>query len=190
MTLLGPSTKDYINFGGFLMLKKFKRIVVTILILTFVNIGLSRCYGSYVMTKKVHRWNGTLGNEWVKSGVNILVAVFVYWFTGLVDFLILNTLEFWTGSNPLAMGPGESETQIAEFEGQKVKITATQNRFDITYLNGEKKGEVVALVYNPETSSWYTVKGDKTTKVAEMLPGNQKQMVIFHPDGQKLVVNL
>ena len=65
---------------------------------------LSGCHGSYGLTKKLLRWNGTLGNKWLNSCVHFLLWVVpVYEVSiGLVDFLVLNTVEFWTGSNPLA----------------------------------------------------------------------------------------
>jgi len=67
---------------------------------------LSGCHGSYGLTKKLLRWNGSLGNKWLNSCVHFLMWVIpVYPISiGLVDWLILNTVEFWTGSNPLAAG--------------------------------------------------------------------------------------
>jgi len=55
------------------------------------------------MTKKLHGWNGRVSeNPWVVEivflGLNILPA---YWFTTMADAFVLNSIEFWTGDNPL-----------------------------------------------------------------------------------------
>ncbi|MCQ2054635.1 MAG: DUF3332 domain-containing protein [Fibrobacter sp.] len=67
-------------------------------------ITLTGCYGSYACFHKLHKWNGTLGNKWLNSIVHFVMNVIpVYGICyGLVDMLVLNTVEFWTGSNPLA----------------------------------------------------------------------------------------
>ena len=69
-------------------------------------IVLSGCYGKNACFNKLHDWNGTLGNKWINSIVHFFLNVFpVYMIClGLVDGLVLNTIEFWTGSNPLAGG--------------------------------------------------------------------------------------
>jgi hypothetical protein len=84
------------------MQKKLK--FIALFTASIISFGIfSGCYGGYVAFKKVHQWNGTLGSKWVKSIVHILLWVVpVYPVCLAVDFFILNTLEFWTGSNPLA----------------------------------------------------------------------------------------
>jgi len=61
------------------------------------------CFGSYGAFHTVHDWNATVsGNKWVNSGVHLLLWVVpVYPLTIIGDFLIFNTIEHLTGSNPL-----------------------------------------------------------------------------------------
>ena len=68
-------------------------------------IVLSGCYGKYACFNKLLAWNGTLGNKWLNSIVHFAMNVIpVYGIAIFVDWLVLNTVEFWTGSNPLAAG--------------------------------------------------------------------------------------
>ena len=102
---------------------------------------LSGCHGSYGLTKKLLRWNGTLGNKWLNSCVHFLLWVVpVYEVSiGLVDFLVLNTVEFWTGSNPLAA--------------------------DDSYYQKDEQGNSVAAVKNEDGSlavQYTTSKGETT----------------------------
>ena len=101
---------------------------------------LSGCYGSYGLTKKLYRWNGTLGNKWLNSCVHFLLWVFPVYEVciGLIDGLVLNTVEFWTGSNPLASGDSYYEK-----DAQGNSIAAVKNEdgtmsVEVTTAKGEK----------------------------------------------------
>ncbi len=85
---------------------------------------LTACYGSYSLTNKLYKWNGTLGNKWLNSCVHFILWVIpVYEICiGLVDGLVLNTVEFWTGSNPIA-----SNDTYFEKDAQGNQISAIKN---------------------------------------------------------------
>ncbi len=61
------------------------------------------CYGSYGAFKKVNAWNGhATGNKVANSAIHLgLWIIPVYPLVLLGDFLIFNTVEFATGSNPI-----------------------------------------------------------------------------------------
>ncbi len=85
---------------------------------------LTACYGSYSLTNKLYKWNGTLGNKWLNSCVHFILWVIpVYEICiGLVDGLVLNTVEFWTGSNPIA-----SNDTYFEKDAQGNQVSAIKN---------------------------------------------------------------
>lgn len=61
------------------------------------------CIGSFALTDKVFQWNRGLGSIIVQEIVFLaFVIIPVYEFTVLADAIVLNLLEFITGSNPLA----------------------------------------------------------------------------------------
>ena len=86
--------------------------------------SLTACYGSYSLSQKLYKWNGTLGNKWLNSCVHFILWVIpVYEICiGLVDGLVLNTVEFWTGSNPLA-----SNDTYFEKDAQGDQVSAIKN---------------------------------------------------------------
>lgn len=64
---------------------------------------LSGCYGKFALTKKLYDFNGSVHpNGIVQSvimvGLNIIP---VYGIAIMADALILNSVEFWTGKNPM-----------------------------------------------------------------------------------------
>jgi hypothetical protein len=59
------------------------------------------CYGSFELVKKVHKFNGTLGNKFVNElGFLVMNIVPVYGVAAFIDAIVLNSIEFWTGRNP------------------------------------------------------------------------------------------
>ncbi|MBR4785396.1 MULTISPECIES: DUF3332 family protein [Fibrobacter] len=102
-------------------------------------ITLTGCYGSNALFGKLHKWNGTLGNKWLNSIVHFGMHVIpVYGFAYFIDYLVLNTVEFWTGSNPLASGDSYYEQ-----DAQGNSIAAVKNEdgslsVELTSAKGEK----------------------------------------------------
>lgn len=80
-----------------------KRLLIALSI-TGMLATTAGCYGSFALSKKVHTWNGTVsGDKFVHTLVFwALIIVPVYEVSMLADGLVFNTIEFWTGSNPLA----------------------------------------------------------------------------------------
>lgn len=103
-------------------------------------IVLSGCYGSNACFEKLHKWNGTLGNKWLNSIVHFVLNIFgVYWIClGLVDGLVLNTVEFWTGSNPLASGDSYYEQDAQGNSIAAVKNADGSMSVELTTAKGEK----------------------------------------------------
>ena len=74
--------------------------LVACLALASVTTG---CFGKFALTRKLYGWNDSFDNKFVKTIVfwafNIIP---VYGVLGTADFLVLNLIEFWSGSNPVA----------------------------------------------------------------------------------------
>lgn len=60
------------------------------------------CYGPFNLTRRVYQWNGEVGDKWEKEIVFLLLTwVPVYSLTVLADAIVFNSMEFWTGNNPV-----------------------------------------------------------------------------------------
>jgi len=108
------------------MNKLFKQIVVAVMISTMALMSVG-CYGSFNLTKKVYNWNGSLGNKWVVEVVFLACYVVpVYGIAGFIDTVILNSIEFWTGSNPVA-------SKVSSDDGTTVSFNQEKNEMTISY---------------------------------------------------------
>jgi len=163
-----------------------KLIICATLSLTLLS---TSCLGSFSAFNGLKDWNNDLTdsrfvNNLVFWGLNI-IPVYGLFFFG--DTIIFNVIEFWSGSNPIAMNDGEFETQIVSHEGTKLEMTASKNRFEILILDGERKGERVDLVYKPSEKSWNAIKQN-----GEMikLSSFEEGLVVYHlPNGDNFKFN-
>ena len=65
----------------------------------------SSCIGNFALTKKLLGWNNQIGNKFINELVFFAFWIIpVYEVTALADVLVLNSIEFWSGSNPIAQG--------------------------------------------------------------------------------------
>ena len=138
-----------------------KKGIVTLLCAGMIV--LSGCYGKNACFNKLHDWNGTLGDKWINS----IVHFTLFWLPVygiclfLVDGLVLNTIEFWTGSNPLASGDsyfekdaqgntiaavknedGSMSVELTTAKGEKANLTLQRDENVVRALDNE--GNVVA----------------------------------------------
>ena len=173
------------------MKNKMLKVLSVVLILCISTSCLTGCYGKFELTKKLHRWNGQVGDKWVNSVVTwVLFIVPAYEVAGFVDLFVLNVMEFWTGEKPLAMEPGEKEVQLVEIDGKVYEITATMNRFDIVQRNADADGRKASLVYEAETQSWY-IEGETSGRQQIARVDEQANVLtLIHPDGQTTEVSM
>jgi hypothetical protein len=99
--------------------------------------------GSFSAFNNLKDWNQSVSdsrfvNNLIFWGLNIIPVYGLYFFG---DAIIFNVIEFWSGSNPIAMQDGDSEIQIVERDGNTFEMIATKNRMEITVLEGPKKGK-------------------------------------------------
>lgn len=163
-----------------------KLIICATLSLTLLS---TSCLGSFSAFNELKDWNQDLTdskfvNNLVFWGLNI-IPVYGLFFFG--DTVIFNVIEFWSGSNPIAMNDDEFETQIVVHEGTKMEMKASKNRFEILILDGERKGERVDLVYKPSEKSWNTIKQNgEMIKLSSFEDG----LVVYHmPNGKTFKLN-
>lgn len=96
-------------------------------------LAVTGCYGPFRLTKKLHAWNGTVGEKWVNElvflGLNVLP---VYGFAALGDAIVFNSIEFWGGNNPVAKRTIE--------KGDKQVVLSSLNSGEHLRVDGFERG--------------------------------------------------
>ena len=59
------------------------------------------CFGKFQLTRKLYDINQSIDEKYVRSAATWLFVI-PYAVTGLLDAVIFNVIEFWTGENPVA----------------------------------------------------------------------------------------
>jgi hypothetical protein len=172
-------------------MKKFGIYSMAILMLGISTLS-SGCMGSWVITKKLYSWNEEVSeNKFINQFVFwAFLIIPVYSISLVIDYLVLNLIEFWTGSNPVAMAPGEKETGIVKGkDGNEYEITVTQNRYDIVTLTGANKGEKTAIVFIASNKTWSVEKDGVTNPIATIHEDINK-VEIFGKDGSVSLIDM
>ena len=118
-----------------------KKVLMSLLAACVFTVSTTGCWGSFALTKKAYDFNNKLGNKWI-SWIVFFILGWIGGITLFVDSLIFNTIEFWTGSNPLALGDTYRETDA---DGNSV--TAVKMEDGSLYMRLDAKtGESQELV--------------------------------------------
>lgn len=148
-------------------MKRIKRLIAMLVLVSILAVTMTSCYGNFALTRKVYQINGQISSEkWVRTIVFwALTWIPVYSFSTFIDAAILNAIEFWTGTNPLAMNSTDQETQFYAENGQDIKVVTSQNRYDIYDLNNEDNS--FSFVFSPENQAWMLEKDGKLMTIAD-----------------------
>jgi len=124
-----------------------KKVLMSLLaacVLTVSTISTTGCIGSFTAFNKLREWNQKLtGVKFINWIVFLVLSIIpVYYIALFVDTLILNSIEFWIGSNPLAAGDTYHET-----DANGNSVTAVKMEDGSLYMRlNTKTGESQELV--------------------------------------------
>lgn len=124
------------------------------------SIMFSSCIGSFGLFNKVRTWNeGVTDSKFVNELLFLAMWIVpVYEISMLADGLVLNTIEFWSGSNPVAKA-GDVKT----VKGEKGEYLVKTNADGYTITN--EAGEELNLKFDEEAQSWNVINGDEAIEL-------------------------
>lgn len=120
-------------------------------------LSMSSCIGSFTLTNRLLGWNNHVGNKFLNELVFFALWVLpVYEICAAADVIILNSIEFWSGTNPMAKGE-----KIIDGKDGKYLVKCDGKGYDIISCND---GSSIRLDFDAETQSWnYDIAGQKGT---------------------------
>ncbi|PIB30881.1 hypothetical protein BFP77_03650 [Maribacter sp. 4U21] len=149
----------------------------------------SSCLGSFSAFNNLKEWNqGVSDSKFVNNlvfwGLNI-IPVYGLFFLG--DTIIFNVIEFWDGTNPIAMEEGEEELQMVEKDGNTFEMVATKNRIQVTVVKGPKEGKKIDLVYKPDEKSWNAIRPNG--EIIKLSSFEEGFYIVYMPNGKEVKIN-
>lgn len=133
-----------------------KRLVrVGFVLAICASLTMPSCIGSFALTKKMLAWNHTVSSKFVNELVFFAFWILpVYEVSSLADLLVINSIEFWSGTNPVEEAPKTITTENGTYN-----IVPDNQGYTIT---NETTGDVVRLDYDRDDRTWSVVAdGDK-----------------------------
>lgn len=119
------------------------------------SMTMTSCIGSFTLTNKLLTWNSHISNKFVNELVFIAFWIVpVYEVSALADVLVLNSIEFWSGSNPVAKG-----TKVIEGNDGRYLVNCDGKGYTI---KSETDGSVVRLDFHADDNSWSVKLPDGT----------------------------
>lgn len=123
----------------------------------------SSCVGSFSLFNKFAKWNTHATSEKFLNEIIFIVLSPVYAVCGMADALVFNTIEFWSGSNPIAAVG--STRHVVGSNGDEYLVRVNKDGYTVT---NKTRGEEMDLVYNDETRVWSSVKDGVTTEIVKI----------------------
>jgi len=154
--------------------------------LTLALVGaclMSSCIGSFGLFNKVLDWNKQATNSKFLNELIFLVISPAYAVCGVADFLVLNTIEFWSGNNPVASNVGKTKDVMGS-DGRMYAVTYLKDGYEIR----DDKGETVDFTFDKRNKTWYCEKDG--TKITLLKIKDKDTAQIYLQDGRTMDVAL
>jgi len=98
-----------------------KKTIAVVLIIAFFTTG---CTGSFNLTRKVYSWHRSQPDKWSDELCFLVVALIpVYTISTLADAIVFNSIEFWTGKNPVDMSYVPPSSRIVQNGNVKYRMS-------------------------------------------------------------------
>ena len=119
------------------------------------------CIGSFSLFNKYEKWQCNMtSNKYVNGIVGLILQPIVGGVCLLVDALVLNTIEFWSGNNPMSARVGTIQ-QVQGQDGRYYAVKILKNGYEVTAPDGA----VTLFIHDKATDSWSMVQDGVTKEI-------------------------
>jgi hypothetical protein len=126
----------------------------------------SSCIGSFTLFNKYEKWQCNMTDTKLVNGiVGLILQPIVGGICLFVDALVLNTIEFWSGDNPMASFDTKT---VKGQDGRYYTVKTLKDGYEIKAPNGE----VTLFKHIPDTDAWTMTQN-----------GITKEIIRFNTDG-------
>lgn len=136
----------------------FKKSLKTLVLFLTATLLFNSCIGSFGLFNKLLSWNKGLTNSKFLNELLFILISPGYAVAGVVDVFVLNTVEFWSGNNPVASNAGKTE-QVMGSDGVLYAVTTLEDGYKIAKPDGDE----VFFVYDKKDNSW-SIKAENEEK--------------------------
>lgn len=135
------------------MKSRLSILVISMLLILSMGTG---CIGNFGLSGKVRAFNLDVSQDrWGREIVFVVLYVIpVYPFAGFLDILVFNSIEFWTGTNPINGSPSVTPIAMDEWtteDGTKVTMKGLpDNSIDVNVVRPDGETRYFNLTRSDE----------------------------------------
>jgi hypothetical protein len=142
-------------------------IAVTMLCSTSL-LASTGCFGSFTTVKRLYHWNNTVdANKWAKWGVFVATMVVpIYPSATIWDMIFTNSVEFWSGRNPMNE-PVSFQSETGEHVSMQMR---DDGAVDVAIHSTGQPVTRVIVVPESESIAAYDADGKLVARAVEAPP--------------------
>ena len=119
----------------------------------------SSCIGSFGLFNKYEKWQCSMThNKYVNGIVGIILQPIVGGVCLFVDAVVLNTIEFWSGNNPVT---ASTTQKVMGQDGRYYAVKTLKNGYEVK----APSGEVTLFIHDQQTDSWSMTQNGVTKEI-------------------------
>ncbi|NVJ21746.1 MULTISPECIES: DUF3332 domain-containing protein [Myxococcus] len=129
----------------------------------FISMHTTGCFGSFKLTQKIWQFNKNISGQKFVQWLMFLVLVIipVYEIGTLIDALIINSIEFWSGNNPVSSADGgDGDTRVVRLSPTDVLRMSRDAESGIMKLELEREGKETLIRYFEPLENGMAVRDD------------------------------
>jgi len=166
-----------------------RRIVAAMVVGSFLTVTTA-CYGPFNLTRNVYHWNSNIkggkevNEKWMKEFVFFgMIIIPVYMFSALLDAFIFNSIQFWSGDNPIKAtdAGGDGATRVVQLGGVTVTMVESDRGATVTY---ERNGIVERRATIEPNATGYRLIDETGALLAEAEKGQDRSVTLLDRDCQ------
>ena len=140
----------------------------------------SSCIGSFGLFNKYEKWQCSMtSNKYVNGIVGLILQPIVGGICLVVDALVLNTIEFWTGNSPVT---ASTIQKVQGQDGRYYAVKTLKNGYEVKAPNGE----ITLFIHDAATDGWSMTQNGVTKELFRFNADGTIQATL--QNGQKLTV--
>ena len=160
-----------------------RKLIIAIVVAISASMMMQSCIGSFALYNKVKNWNDHVGDKFVNELVFVAMWILpVYELSFVADLFILNSIEFWSGSNPAL---AQAETKIVDGKDAQYLVARDATGYEITNMTTK---QVIRFNFNAEDNSWSIENNGKEVKLFSFVDDTHVNVLLR--DGSYTTVEL
>lgn len=157
-----------------------KKILASAVLVVFVTTG---CTGSFNLTKKVYNFHRSQSDKWSDELCFLLVALTpIYGLATLGDALIFNSIEFWTGSNPIALNSNSNVKVVRQ--GNDELVIAYNKETDQIMVTPKLKNQAKTPITLERNDKMVLAKNDKGQVLFSSMKNDNGSIAVYNGSGE------